>query len=195
MITPLIFATNNNHKLMEVRSILGPDFQVLSLADVDFHDDIPETQNTIEGNAEQKARYVFERLKMPCLADDSGLEVNALNGEPGVRSARYAGAHGNSAENIRLLLKKLEGVEDRSARFKCVLAYIDNAGDLHLFEGIVNGTLLTETRGQGGFGYDPLFVPDGHTRTFAEMADEEKNAISHRANALRKFTEFLKAKA
>jgi XTP/dITP diphosphohydrolase len=191
----LIFATNNNHKLMEVRSILGPDFQVLSLADVDFHDDIPETQNTIEGNAEQKARYVFERLKMPCLADDSGLEVNALNGEPGVRSARYAGAHGNSAENIRLLLKKLEGVEDRSARFKCVLAYIDNAGDLHLFEGIVNGTLLTETRGQGGFGYDPLFVPDGHTRTFAEMADEEKNAISHRANALRKFTEFLKAKA
>jgi len=180
---------------MEVRSILGPDFQVLSLADVDFHDDIPETQNTIEGNAEQKARYVFERLKMPCLADDSGLEMNALNGEPGVRSARYAGAHGNSAENIRLLLKKLEGVEDRSARFKCVLAYIDNAGDLHLFEGIVNGTLLTETRGQGGFGYDPLFVPDGHTRTFAEMADEEKNAISHRANALRKFTEFLKAKA
>jgi XTP/dITP diphosphohydrolase len=191
----LLFATNNAHKLSEVRSILGPDFQVLSLADVGFNEEVPETQDTIEGNAEQKARYVFEGQGMPVLADDSGLEVNALDGEPGVRSARYAGVHGNSAENIRLLLKKLEGIEDRSARFKCVLAYIDDAGHLHLFQGIVNGTLLTETRGKGGFGYDPIFVPEGYTQTFAEMADEEKNAISHRARALQKFTEFLKTRA
>jgi XTP/dITP diphosphohydrolase len=191
----ILLASNNEHKLSEVRSILGPDFQVLSLADVGFDEDIPETQDTIEGNAEQKARYVFERLKMPCLADDSGLEVTALNGEPGVRSARYAGTHGNSAENMRLLLKKLEDVDDRSARFKCVIAYIDNDGRLHRFEGIVKGTILTEPRGHGGFGYDPLFVPEGYVKTFAEMKDEEKNAISHRTNALRKLTEFVKTKA
>jgi XTP/dITP diphosphohydrolase len=191
----LLFATNNKHKLAEVRSILGPDFHVLSLSDVGFSDDVPETQDTIEGNAEQKAKYIFERFRMPVLADDSGLEVNALNGAPGVRSARYAGVHGNSAENIRLLLKNLEGVEDRSARFKCVLAYIDETGQLTLFEGIVKGTLLTETRGEGGFGYDPLFVPQGYTQTFAEMAEDEKNDISHRANALRKFTEFLKTRS
>jgi XTP/dITP diphosphohydrolase len=191
----ILFASNNAHKLAEVRSILGPDFRVLSLAEAGFHDDLPETRDTMEGNAEQKARYVSERHRMPCFADDSGLEVKALNGEPGVRSARYAGAHGNSAENIRLLLKRIEGVDDRSARFKCVLAYIDEGGSLHRFEGTVNGSILTEQRGQGGFGYDPVFVPDGYEKTFAEMTDQEKNAISHRTNALRKFAEFLKTKA
>lgn len=188
----ILFASNNPHKLSEVRFILGPDFQVLSLADVGFQEDIPETQDTMEGNAEQKARYVFERHNVPCLADDSGLEVKALNGEPGVHSARYAGAHGDSAANINLLLKKLQGIDDRSARFKCVLAYIDGTGRLHKFEGIVNGTILREQRGQGGFGYDPVFVPDGQKKTFAEMPDELKNSMSHRTDALRKFTEFLK---
>lgn len=192
--TKILFASNSEHKLSEVRSILGPDFRILSLAEVGLYEDIPETQDTIEGNAEQKARYVFERQRMPCLADDSGLEVNALDGEPGVRSARYAGEHGNSLENMRLLLKKLEGEDDRTARFKCVLAYIDEGGQLYRFEGIVKGTILTEQRGQGGFGYDPLFVPEGHQRTFAEMTDEEKNTMSHRTHALRKFTEFIKAR-
>ncbi|HEX7015920.1 MAG TPA: RdgB/HAM1 family non-canonical purine NTP pyrophosphatase [Cyclobacteriaceae bacterium] len=188
----ILFASNNEHKLSEVRSILGPDFRVLSLADVGFHEEIPETQDTMEGNAEQKVRYVFERHRMPCLADDSGLEVNALNGAPGVHSARYAGVHGNSAENIRLLLKNLDGVDDRSARFKCVLAYMDDTGHLHRFEGTVNGSILTEQRGTGGFGYDPVFVPKGYEKTFAEMKDQEKNAISHRTNALRKFAGFIR---
>lgn len=191
--TRILFATNNTHKLSEVRSILGPDFLVLSLSDIGFTEELPETEDTMEGNAEQKARYVFERCGTPCFADDSGLEVKALNGEPGVHSARYAGGHGNSAENIRLLLKKLEGIEDRSARFKCVLAFIDNAGRLYQFDGIVNGTILTEEKGEGGFGYDPVFVPEGHEKTFAEMPGREKNAISHRTHALRKLAEFLKA--
>lgn len=193
--TRILFASNNEHKLSEVRCILGPDFQVLSLADIGFNEDLPETQDTIEGNAEQKAQHVFDHCGIPCFADDSGLEVHALNGEPGVRSARYAGYHGNSAENMRLLLQKLEGVDDRSARFKCVLAYIDDNARLHRFEGIVNGSILREQRGTGGFGYDPLFMPEGCEKTFAEMPDAEKNTISHRTRALRKLTEFLKTRA
>ena len=192
--TRILFASNNEHKLSEVRSILGPDFQVLSLADIGFDEDLPETQDTMEGNAEQKVQHVFQHCGMPCFADDSGLEVNALNGEPGVRSARYAGYHGNSAENMRLLLQKLKGVEDRSARFKCVLAYIDEKARLHRFEGTVNGSILQEQRGSGGFGYDPLFVPEGYEKTFAEMPDREKNAVSHRTMALTKLAAFLKTR-
>ena len=190
--TEILFATHNRHKIEEVRSILGPDFRILSLEDVNFAEDLPETQDTIEGNAEQKARYVFEKFRMPCFADDSGLEVRALNGDPGVRSARYAGPHGDSEANIRLLLENLQGVGDRSARFRTVVALANHRGDVRLFEGIIEGTLLTEKRGSAGFGYDPLFVPAGHTLTFAEMSPELKNAISHRALAIHKLVDHLR---
>lgn len=188
----LIFATNNRHKIDEVRAILGPGFRILSLGAAGYTDDLPETQDTIEGNAEQKAQYVFDKFGIPCFADDSGLEVRALGGEPGVRSARYAGSHGDSEANIRLLLKNLDGVADRVARFRTVIALAGRGDGIRLFEGIIEGTLLTEKRGTGGFGYDPIFVPDGHTLTFAEMPTEVKNAISHRALATHKLVAHLK---
>lgn len=188
----LIFATNNQHKIDEVRAILGPGFRILSLGAAGYTDDLPETQDTIEGNAEQKAQYVFDKFGIPCFADDSGLEVRALGGEPGVRSARYAGSHGDSEANIRLLLKNLDGVADRAARFRTVIALAGHGDGIRLFEGIIEGTLLTEKRGTGGFGYDPIFVPDGHTLTFAEMPTEVKNAISHRALATHKLVAHLK---
>lgn len=190
--TELLFATNNQHKIDEVRAILGPGFRILSLGAAGYTDDLPETQDTIEGNAEQKAQYVFDKFGIPCFADDSGLEVRALGGEPGVRSARYAGSHGDSEANIRLLLKNLDGVADRAARFRTVIALAGHGGGIRLFEGIIEGTLLTEKRGTGGFGYDPIFVPDGHTLTFAEMPTEVKNAISHRALATHKLVTHLK---
>lgn len=190
--TEILFATNNQHKIDEVRAILGPGFRILSLAEAGYTDDLPETQDTIEGNAKQKAQYVFDRFGIPCFADDSGLEVRALGGEPGVRSARYAGSHGDSEANIRLLLKNLEGVADRAARFRTVIALAGHGDGIRLFEGIIEGTLLTERRGGGGFGYDPVFVPHGHTRTFAEMPAEVKNTISHRAMATHKLVAHLK---
>ena len=190
--TEILFATNNRHKIEEVRSILRPDFRILGLSDINCTEDLPETRDTLEGNAEQKARYVFEKFGMPCFADDSGLEVKSLNGEPGVRSARYAGLHGNSEENIRLLLRNLEGVADRSARFRTVIALLGDGGNIKLFEGVIGGTLLTEKRGTAGFGYDPLFVPDGHALTFAEMSPTMKNTISHRALAMNKLVDYLK---
>lgn len=190
--TEVLFATNNQHKIDEVRAILGPDFRILGLADMGCTDDLPETQGTIEGNAEQKARYVFARLRIPCFADDSGLEVRALGGDPGVRSARYAGSHGDSEANIRLLLKNLEGVADRAARFRTVIALTGPDGGIRFFEGVIEGALLTEKRGTRGFGYDPIFVPHGHALTFAEMSPKLKNTISHRALAIHKLVAHLK---
>ena len=190
--TEVLFATNNRHKIEEVRSILGPDFRIPGLSDINFTEELPETRDTLEGNAEQKARYIFDKFGIACFADDSGLEVESLNSEPGVRSARYAGPHGNSDENINLLLKNLEDVGDRSARFRTVIALIDKDGDIKLFEGVIRGTILTGRRGTSGFGYDPLFVPEGYALTFAEMSPTMKNSISHRALALNKLVTHLK---
>ena len=194
----LIFATNNPHKLHEIQHILGDHFQLLSLKDIDFTEDIPETQPTIKGNALQKARYIFDRFAMPCFADDTGLEVMALGGEPGVHSARYAGtvqdfgSEKNRTEaNIVKLLANLEGKENRKAQFRTVIAYLDGKNE-YVFEGIVEGQIIREKHGEDGFGYDPVFLPDGYSQTFAEMPLSEKNKISHRARAFGKLVDFLK---
>ena len=185
-----VFATNNAHKLKEVAAIVGHQIELLSLEDIGCHDDIPETSDTLEGNALQKAKYVYERYHIDCFADDTGLEVEALDGAPGVYSARYAGEGHNSEENIRKLLHELEGKDNRKARFRTVFALIIN-GKEHLFEGIVKGEIIARKRGTSGFGYDPVFVPEGFTQTFAEMGDEQKNSISHRALAVGKLCKFL----
>lgn len=194
----IIFATNNPHKLQEIQAILGNAFHLVSLKDLNFSEDIPENEPTLEGNALEKARFIFKRFHKACFADDTGLEVTALHGAPGVYSARYAGSlaeFGNeqkrSAANIQKLLKSLKGGNDYSARFRTVIAYIDLTGKEFLFEGIVTGSIISELRGEGGFGYDPVFVPDGYDQTFAEMPLSEKNKISHRARAFRNFHEFL----
>lgn len=185
-----IFATNNHHKLEEVEAIIGEKIEILSLKDIGCQADIPETADTLEGNALQKARFVYENYHRDCFADDTGLEVEALNGAPGVYSARYAGDAHNSEANMRKLLHELEGVENRKARFRTVFALILN-GKEHLFEGIVNGEITQTRRGMSGFGYDPIFVPEGYTQTFAEMGDELKNKISHRALGVQKLCKFL----
>lgn len=187
----ICFATNNKHKLEEVRSILGPDFRVLSLHDLAFNEELPETTNTFEGNSLQKAEYLFNRFKIPCFADDSGLEVESLNGEPGVFSARYAGSHKNDDDNIELLLKNLKGKVNRNAQFRTVITFIDQLGSHRVFEGVISGKIIDEKRGSAGFGYDPVFVPQGHERTFAQMDPLEKNVISHRSRAVRKLAKFL----
>ncbi len=187
----IIFATNNRHKLEEVSAILGAEFELVTPADCGITEDIPETQPTLEGNALQKARYIHERTGSDCFADDTGLEVTALGGAPGVRSARYAGDKHDFDDNNRLLLKNLEDEADRSARFRTVIALILD-GEEHLFEGRVEGAIIDEYRGTGGFGYDPIFVPEGSEATFAEMSTEQKNAISHRARAVEKLNDFLK---
>lgn len=183
----IVFATNNAHKLQEVRDIVGSDCRVLSLAEIGCHDDIPETADTIEGNALLKARWVKERYGYDCFADDTGLEVDALGGAPGVRSARYAaqegGADHDSQANMRLLLRQMEGKTDRRARFRTVMALILD-GREHLYEGKVEGTITEGPRGNDGFGYDPVFLPQGESRTFAEMSAGEKNSLSHRRRAL-----------
>lgn len=183
----IVFATNNAHKLQEVREIVGSDCRVLSLAEIGCHDDIPETADTIEGNALLKARWVKERYGYDCFADDTGLEVDALGGAPGVRSARYAaqegGADHDSQANMRLLLRQMEGKTDRRARFCTVMALILD-GQEHLYEGKVEGTITEGPRGNDGFGYDPVFLPLGESRTFAEMSAGEKNSLSHRRRAL-----------
>ncbi len=186
----LVFATNNSHKLEEVRQILGDRFEVLSLNDIGCHEDIPETGDTFQDNALQKARYVKEHYGYDCFADDTGLEVKALNGAPGVHSARYAGDHDSEA-NMTKLLGELEKKSDRSAQFRTVIALLLNGQEL-LFEGIVTGKIGTERHGDGGFGYDPIFIPDGYTQTFSEMGAESKNLISHRGRAVRKLAEYLK---
>lgn len=185
-----VFATNNAHKLEEVSAILGDKVELFSMKDINCHVDIPETADTLEGNALIKARYIYEHYHMDCFADDTGLEVEALNGAPGVYSARYAGDAHNSEANMRKLLHDLEDVDNRKAQFRTVFALIID-GKEHLFEGIVKGEIIKNRKGASGFGYDPIFVPEGHTQTFAEMGNEEKNKISHRAVATNKLCKFL----
>ena len=188
----LIFATNNAHKLAEVSAVLGGGFRLMTPRDCGVGEEIPETQPTLEGNARQKARYLYERTGRDCFADDTGLEVEALGGAPGVHSARYATDGHDFAANNRLLLKNLAGATDRRARFRTVICLI-LAGEEHLFEGIVRGRIIGEERGAGGFGYDPLFVPDGCDETFAEMEAGRKNALSHRGRAVRELAAYLHA--
>lgn len=186
----LVFATGNPNKVREVNQVLGDRFEVLSLKDIGCLEDIPETRPTIEGNALQKAEYVLENYGADCFSEDTGLEVDALGGEPGIYSARYAGPEKNGEANINKVLKKLEGQANRKARFRTVIALKLN-GQTHTFEGIAEGTIREERSGDGGFGYDPIFQPDGFERTFAELSDGEKNAISHRGKAVRKLVAFL----
>lgn len=185
-----VFATNNVHKLEEVAAILGDKIELLSMKDIDCHTDIPETADTLEGNALLKARYISENYQLDCFADDTGLEVEALNGAPGVYSARYAGDAHNSEANMKKLLQDMEGTENRKAQFRTVFALIIN-GKEHLFEGIVKGEITKHRHGTSGFGYDPVFIPEGYTQTYAEMGNELKNKISHRAVATDKLCRFL----
>ncbi|MBR4388082.1 MAG: non-canonical purine NTP diphosphatase [Prevotella sp.] len=194
---PLVFATNNKHKLSEIRAILGDDIEILSLADINCHADIPETADTLEGNALQKAQYVVDHYGISCFADDTGLEVDALDGEPGIYSARYAGENHDSEANMTKLLNKLGQNNNRKAQFRTVIALLEiENGKIwqHLFEGIVKGEIIRERRGGEGFGYDPIFQPEGYSQTFAEMDSNAKNAISHRGRAVRKLVEYLMKK-
>lgn len=186
----ILFATNNAHKLTEVQAVLGDRYTLVTPRDCGVTEEIPETQPTLEGNALQKARYLYERTGLDCFADDTGLEVEALGGAPGVHSARYATDGHDFAANNRLLLRNLAGEENRRARFRTVVALI-LGGREYLFEGVVEGQIIDRETGHEGFGYDPLFRPDGYDRTFAQMATEEKNAVSHRARAVRKLAAFL----
>ena len=186
----LVFATNNKHKLEEIRSIAGGKCQIMSRSEIDCHDDIPETADTLEGNALLKARWVKERYGYDCFADDTGLEVEALDNRPGVYSARYAGEDCNSENNIDKLLGELAGVANRRARFRTVIALVTGEEE-HLFDGVIYGNISTERHGEGGFGYDKVFRPEGSERTFAEMAAEEKNAVSHRARATKQLIDYL----
>jgi XTP/dITP diphosphohydrolase len=186
----LCFATNNKHKLEEVAQAVDKRFTILSLADLNCLEELPETRNTLEGNSLQKAEYVFNRYKISCFADDSGLEVEALNQAPGVFSARYAGNHKSDNDNIDLLLKNLDGALNRKAKFRTVITLI-GLGDIQFFEGSIEGIILKERKGSGGFGYDPIFQPSGHSRSFAEMNIREKNKISHRAIAVQKLLSYL----
>lgn len=189
----IVFATNNAHKLGELRGIAGEEWNVVSLAEIGCHDDIPETADTLEGNALIKARWVKERYGYDCFADDTGLMVDALDGAPGVYSARYAGPGHDSVANMKLLLERMADKENRNAHFSTVIALV-MGGEEHIFEGRVDGTIAREPSGCGGFGYDPVFVPENSGRTFSEMSAEEKNAISHRGRATRKLMEFLARK-
>lgn len=186
----IVFATNNAHKLDEVRQVVGEKFEIVSLRECGIVEDIPENEPTLEGNALAKARFIYDRTGFNCFADDTGLEVDALGGEPGVRSARYATEGHDDEANKRLLLERLQGVENRAAQFRTAVALILGSKE-YLFEGIVRGEIALEQYGEGGFGYDPLFFPEGGDLTFAQMSSEEKNAISHRGRAVRKLAEFL----
>ena len=186
----IIFATNNAHKLSEVQAVLGDGFTLVTPRECGVTEEIPEEQETLEGNASQKSHYLYDRTHQNCFADDTGLEVEALGGAPGVHSARYATDGHDFAANNRLLLKNLEGVTDRRARFRTVISLILD-GEEHLFEGIVEGHIAQCASGSEGFGYDPLFIPEGSAKTYAEMDPAEKNALSHRGRAVRKLAEFL----
>ena len=186
----IVFATNNLHKLSEIREIIGDKYTILSLKDIDCNEDIPETAFTLEGNAEIKARYVKEYYGYDCFADDTGLEVEVLNGEPGVMSARYAGENHDSEANMQLLLKNMFGEENRKARFRTVIALLVG-NELTLMDGIVDGEITKERVGNSGFGYDPIFKPNESDKTFAQMSSEEKNKISHRGRATEKLIEKL----
>ena len=187
----LCFATNNVNKLLEIQALLGDEFSLSTLKDIGCEDDIPETRETIAENSLQKAEYVWNNFRIDCFADDTGLEVEALNGEPGVLSARYAGPQRDANDNMTLLLKKLSMQTNRNARFKTVITLVRN-GDYKQFEGVVEGTIIFEKRGSFGFGYDPIFMPNGYETTFAEMSLEEKGQLSHRAIAFAKLVAFLK---
>lgn len=189
----LVFASNNSHKIDELRQILGQTYQIKSLAEIGCHDDIPETGSTLEENSMIKARWVKERYGYDCLADDTGLQVAALGGEPGVYSARYAGPGHDSQANMRLLLSRLEGKIDRSACFRTVITLLQG-DEVRVFEGRVDGEILTEPHGDGGFGYDPVFRPDGWDITFAEATPEAKNAVSHRGRAVQALMQYLNSK-
>lgn len=187
----LVFATNNAHKLEEIRAILGDKVEVLSLKDIQCDVDIPETADTLEGNAVLKAEYIYRHYGLDCFADDTGLEVEALNGAPGVYSARYARGEGHDSEaNMRKLLAEIEGKTNRKAQFRTAICLIEGGAE-HLFEGVVKGEIIEEKRGASGFGYDPVFMPEGYTETFAEMGSEEKNRISHRARAVQALCAYL----
>jgi len=190
----LCFASNNAHKLDEIRPLLPAGWQLLSLTDIGCHEELPETQPTLEGNARQKAQYVWDHYGVACFADDTGLEVTALGGEPGVYWARYAGPQREAADNVAKLLRELAGHPDRQARFRTVVALVRGAADVHEFSGEVLGSIAPAPSGQRGFGYDPVFVPsEGDGRTFAEMSLAEKNGISHRARAVAGLMAFLQA--
>ena len=189
----LVFATNNTHKLDEVRAIVGDRVEVLSLNDIECHDEIPETADTLQGNALIKARYIYDKYGLNCFADDTGLEVEALGGEPGVYSARYAGEECSSEANMQKLLHNLTGKSNRNAQFRTVIALIIN-GEEKLFNGIVKGSITEEKRGDSGFGYDPIFIPEGFSESFAQMSSEQKNSISHRYRATEQLSNYLKEK-
>ena len=186
----LIFASANQHKISEIRQLLPNGFELLSLAEIGFHDEIPETAETIEGNARLKTQFLVDQGIENCFSDDTGLVISGLNGEPGVYSARYAGEAKNATDNMDLVLSKLDGNPDRSAYFITAIAlWINN--EMHVFRGRIDGTILTEKRGSQGFGYDPIFQPIGYSKTFAEMTSEEKNGLSHRGRALEQMIRFL----
>lgn len=203
----IVFATNNEHKLSEIRAILGSSFEVVSLAEIGCHEDIPETGQTLEENALQKAEYIYNKYHVSCFADDTGLEVEALDGGPGIYTARFAAISGypskdhDSVANVDCLLHALKGKENRRARFRTVIALVEKKDvcpcgctsikQVHQFEGIVNGIITTERKGTDGFGYDPIFAPEGHDETFAQMGVDAKNSISHRARATQKLAEYL----
>lgn len=186
----LVFATHNPHKLYEVQLLMPKHITLLSLNDIDCTEDIPETSETLEGNAKLKADFVTKHYRIPCFADDTGLLVEALNGEPGVYSARYAGEQKNAEDNMNKLLKALKGNENRSAHFKTVIA-LNLPEESHFFEGIVKGNITNKKQGEGGFGYDPIFIPQGYRETFAQLSIEKKNQISHRGKALKKLIDKL----
>lgn len=186
----IIFATGNQNKMKEVHELLPANFEIFSLDDIGVTEEIPETQPSIEGNARQKAEFIYDRFQENVFAEDTGLEVEALNGAPGVKSARYAGDDKNSTANMDLLLMNLKGKRNRSARFKTVIALFLN-DEYREFEGVLNGKIIEGKRGRGGFGYDPIFVPEGYNQTLAEMSPQEKNTISHRGKAVQKLISYL----
>ncbi|PWL30178.1 RdgB/HAM1 family non-canonical purine NTP pyrophosphatase [uncultured Roseivirga sp.] len=189
----ICFTTNNAHKLQEVKEILGDSIELLSLSDIGFEGDIPETHETLEENSLEKAQYIFQKYRIPVFSDDSGLEVVALNGKPGVHTAHYAGSR-DAVANMSKVLSELEGqTNNREARFRAVITYIDLEGKEQQFEGIVDGQIAPEMSGTEGFGYDPIFIPKGYEKTFAELSSEVKNTISHRKRALEKLVQFLKS--
>lgn len=187
----LCFASNNKHKLAEVQQIIGNYYKIVSLAEIGCHEELPEEQETLEGNSHQKAAYVWQHYGVNCFADDTGLEVYALNGEPGVYSARYAGAQRNNHDNMQLLLNKLSGRTNRQAQFRTSITLILD-GQVNQFNGVVAGNIAPAPTGEMGFGYDPVFIPDGFNQTFAQMSAEQKNSISHRGRALQELAAFLK---
>lgn len=188
----IVFATNNIHKLAEIRDILGDKVEVLSLDDIGFNEEIPETADTLEGNAFQKAEMIHQRTGLDCFADDTGLMVEALGGRPGVYSARYAGEHCSPADNVAKMLREMDGVDNRRARFETVIALIKN-GERHSFSGKIEGEILRSPQGEGGFGYDPIFKPLESPVSFASMSEEAKNAISHRGRAVAALADYLKS--